>query len=119
MQKRFFLTLLLIPFISLSQIRGIVQTSDGPLEGASVLIVGENKGDVTDNDGVFQIDLAPGIYKLMISYVGFESQSKTVVNSKEKSKDILIQLKTDASLDEVVVSGNLKPIRRKARTTQS
>ena len=112
MRKHYLILLLLIPFFGLSQVKGIVQTNDGYLEGASVLIVGENKGVVTDSQGVFQIDLEPGVYKLMVSYVGFESQSKTVDYSKGMSKDVLIQLKTDASLDEVIVSGNLKPIRR-------
>ena len=77
---------LLILFVSLSEcyalqqersvIKGIVTGTDaGPLQGATVIVVGTNNGAVTDSEGMFTI--YPGYespVSLKISFIGYEEQ---------------------------------------------
>ncbi len=49
------------------------------LIGASVVIEGTTIGAATDTDGVYVIsNVAPGSYAVMVSFIGFESQSQSV-----------------------------------------
>lgn len=49
------------------------------LIGASVVLKGTTTGTVTDIDGTFNFEVAVGNYTVVISYVGFEPQEKSVV----------------------------------------
>ena len=70
-----------------------------PLVGASVKQLGTSKGTVTDGDGRFRLNIAPGT-KLIVSYVG--SKDRVVRASQSMS----IVLDDDvSSIDEVVVVG--------------
>ena len=74
-------------------------TTGEPVIGASVLEEGTNNGTITDFDGNFQLNVAPGA-QLVISYVGYKTQ-----NVKAAS-NLRIQLAEDAEvLEEVVVTG--------------
>ena len=53
---------------------GTVSDADGPLPGATVVVKGTNTGVTTDFDGNFSIQAA-GDDTLVVSYVGFQSQS--------------------------------------------
>lgn len=83
-------------------ITGTVTDDDGiPLPGATVTVIGTNRGTTTDFDGNFSIEAREGD-KLQISFVGFQTFEVSISNQKE----LLITLETDnASLDEVVVVG--------------
>ncbi|MGI0107324.1 SusC/RagA family TonB-linked outer membrane protein [Salinimicrobium sp. WS361] len=84
------------------QITGTVVDGDGiPLPGANVIIKGTTTGTLTDFDGKFAIEAAPGDV-LVFSYIGYET-IETVVDDQQ---DLAITLAPDtASLDEVVVVG--------------
>ena len=70
-----------------------------PVIGASVLVQGTKTGTVTDIDGNFTLDDVEG-KKLVISYVGMESQTVTARNGMK------VTLKADShNLQEVVVTG--------------
>lgn len=91
-------------FFSLSiyaqQFSGNVTDENGiPLPGASVIVQGTNSGVVTDFDGNFSIETSMG-ETLVISFVGYASQSITVNSNSSLS----IQLSPDVLLDEVVVT---------------
>ena len=70
-----------------------------PVIGASVIVQGTKTGTVTDIDGNFTLDDVEG-KKLVISYVGMESQTVIAKNGMK------VTLKADShNLQEVVVTG--------------
>lgn len=77
----------------------IVDTSDTPLVGVSVLEKGTNNGTITDMDGSFTLSVNEGA-ELAISYVGYQSLT---VNAKE-SLGVLVMKEDTELLDEVVVT---------------
>ncbi|MBC9797763.1 SusC/RagA family TonB-linked outer membrane protein [Sinomicrobium weinanense] len=92
-------------------VKGVVTDEQGiPLPGATVLIKGTKQGEVTDFDGNFSIEAAPGNV-LVITYVGYEPREVTVSDQT----DIKVVLKsTDTRLDEVVVTAlGIKKEKRK------
>ena len=78
----------------------VISQDDGmPVIGASVIVQGTKTGTVTDIDGNFTLDDVEG-KKLVISYVGMESQTVTARNGMK------VTLKADShNLQEVVVTG--------------
>lgn len=79
----------------------VVDVAGNPVIGANVLEVGTTNGAITDLDGRFSLNVAPGA-KLKISYIGFDDQIVTVGTQR----DIQIKLKENSeALDEVVVVG--------------
>ncbi|WP_460541181.1 SusC/RagA family TonB-linked outer membrane protein [Echinicola sediminis] len=89
--------------ILFKEITGVVTDENGePLPGASVLVEGEpNRGTVTDIEGNYSIDVAPG-KTLMFSYIGFDSK-KVEVGTQSKI-DVVLEVNAE-SLEEVVVVG--------------
>ena len=85
-------------------VRGMVIGSDDkePVIGASVVIDGTNKGDVTNIDGQFALKLPPDT-SLVISYIGYKTK-KVRVSSLLHSDDNVIVLEEDryAMLDGIV-----------------
>lgn len=78
----------------------VTDAQNEPLIGATVMVAGTNTGTVTDIDGKFSLNVAPG-KTLRISYVGYNT-----VDVKATAKPMSITLKEDnALLDEVVVVG--------------
>ena len=86
-------------------IKGSVKDDTGePLMGANVLVVGTDKGVVTDFDGNFEIVAKTGDV-LEFSYVGMETQTYTITSDTD-TNTISIQLDANSEqLDEVVVIG--------------
>ena len=76
-------------------VRGMVIGSDDkePVIGASVVIDGTNKGDVTNIDGQFALKLPPDT-SLVISYIGYKTK-KVRVSSLLRSENNVIILKVD------------------------
>jgi len=82
-------------------IKGTVSDNAGPIIGATVKVKGAATGVVTDLNGNFSIQAAPGS-TLTVSYVGY-STKEVRVNGRQ---DIKITLSEDAEmLNEVVVVG--------------
>lgn len=68
--------------------------------GATVQVKGKNSGVITDGDGKFTINAAPGDV-LLISYIGYETKEVKVINGKV----LVVELIEDAKqLEEVVVT---------------
>jgi len=107
-----FLTLFLLSIgVSFAQnkITGTVLEENGePCIGATVAIQGEKAGvgvTVTDFDGKFSLAVPAG-KKLVISYIGMETQTVTPKNGMK------VYLKNSAALQEIVVTGMTKMDRR-------
>ena len=95
-----------VPFV-----KGTVFSKGQPLEGASVIVTGSNKGTITDASGIFNLDIS-GIKnpRIIISYLGYKSFIKKLNFKKLNLGNIILKL--DDQLDEVVISGTLKPVSR-------
>ncbi|WP_179008794.1 SusC/RagA family TonB-linked outer membrane protein [Winogradskyella forsetii] len=83
-------------------VTGTVTTAeDGlPLPGASVIVKGTSKGQQTDFDGKYAIQVNQGDV-LLISYVGMKNVEVTVGSSSTYD----VALEADSALDEVIVVG--------------
>jgi hypothetical protein len=104
---------LLFPFITLAQngvITGIVTRAvdKTPLPLANVFLSNSTAGTTTNSDGSFILrDLKPGQYTLVVSLIGFEDYTKTVLVGHDPIKlDIEMGQKVN-QLREVIISSNL------------
>ncbi len=79
----------------------IVDQRGEPIIGANVVEKGTTNGIISDVDGNFSLNVAPGA-TLVISYIGYVDQKISVVG-KEKLNVVLVE--DSQSLDEVVVVG--------------
>jgi len=85
------------------QITGIVvEETNSPLPGASILVKGTETGTTTGVDGRFSLSLPPNSKLLSVSSVGYITKEVEITNSMS---DISIRLEPDVkSLGEVVVT---------------
>jgi TonB-dependent starch-binding outer membrane protein SusC len=98
----FFLSMTVLGFAQTIQIKGkITDEEGGPLPSASIVIEGTAKGTLTDSNGDFTLEDAPSTAKLIVSFVGYDSQIIDV-NNRTTIDVILVEGKT---LEEVVVIG--------------
>nr|MBR6146246.1 TonB-dependent receptor [Paludibacteraceae bacterium] len=97
-----FMALLMIPLLAHADVaNGVVieAGTDEPIIGASILEQGTTNGTITDFDGNFTLNVAPGA-TLVVSYVGYKSQTLPA------GTNLRIQLAEDSDvLEEVVVTG--------------
>lgn len=110
-QSRIFLLLGLLLCIGFSsyaqqsrQISGVVNVEGeaDPVPGISLLIMGTQRGTVTDLDGRFSINASTG-ETLTVSYIGYETQD-IVIGEGQSSLDITLTA-AFGDLGEVVVMG--------------
>jgi outer membrane receptor for ferrienterochelin and colicin len=95
---------LIIQNIRAQSVHGYVleEGENAPLIGASVFWLGTTIGTSTDANGKFTIDAPAELpAKLVISFVGFQSDTLVVKNSK---KEINAHLSQSVKLDEVTVT---------------
>jgi TonB-linked SusC/RagA family outer membrane protein len=79
----------------------IIDKDGAPLPGVTITVLGTTRGVITDNDGSFTIDAAPGD-KLVFSFIGMESQIIDVDNKTNIS--ITLLEKTEELADVTVVA---------------
>ena len=80
----------------------VVDATGEPVIGASVIVKGTSNGTVTDFDGNFTVVNVPANGNLVISYVGYRTQTISVAGKSQ----IKVTLEEDKQLlDEVVVVG--------------
>lgn len=93
-------------------ITGLVTHNTALIENATIEIVGTPFASQTDISGSYTIqDLPFGTYKIQITALGYITQKKNIA-IKSNTK-INFDLQTDNNeLNEVVVSGTLKPVKR-------
>jgi outer membrane receptor for ferrienterochelin and colicins len=88
------------------QLMGLVirkddQGADEAVAGANVHWLGTSSGIASGENGIFMIDRIPGKDKLVISFIGYKSDTVTVTNQTT----IKVELKSIQELKEVVVEG--------------
>ncbi len=109
LKKRFLLLLFIVLSTNLSalaqasNVTGTVKDETGePVPGATVMIKGTQVGTVTDIDGVFNIQAAPGA-TLVVSFIGY-TPSEVAVQSGQTTYNVTINTSM-SDLSEVVVVG--------------
>ncbi len=103
----FLMSLMAIAAFAQGSVSGVAldgETKEG-LIGASVLLEGTAKGNITEFDGSFVIaDVTPGTYNLVISYVGYTTKTMEVVVTNQLLELGEIAIESDAiGLDAVNV----------------
>lgn len=101
---------LLIPSVIYSQgvnLSGYVAGTDSvAVTGATITLKGTTFGTVSDKNGFYKLNrVRPGTYTLRVSFLGFETQEKTVdVHNTDTHFDFHIK-ESNIDLEEVVVTG--------------
>ncbi|SDX97539.1 Outer membrane receptor proteins, mostly Fe transport [Lutibacter oricola] len=89
----------------------VVDESNQPLPGASIVVKGTKTGASTDFDGNFAFDSKSANGSILVSFVGYETKT---VNFTGSTKFGAISLKPSAeSLDEIVITATSFAIDRK------
>jgi len=73
-----------------------------PLLGANVYWLDTTVGAITDEEGKFSISYKKEYEKLIVSFIGFTSDTITISNPNQKIYHVL---KSSSNLDEIVVTG--------------
>ena len=83
-----------------NDVKGIVKDASGePIIGATIRVVGQDGGAITDFDGNFTVKAAPGA-KIQVSYIGYKTVELPV------SANMVVTLQDDTQLlSDVVVIG--------------
>ncbi|NHN25661.1 TonB-dependent receptor [Flavobacterium jejuense] len=113
--KKIFLLFGFITALSSGQttIKGKILTNNEALAFASVFIPTLNLGINSDENGFYLLKNIPnGTYSITYSFIGFKSKKKNITVNNETDITINITLEENHSLDEVVVTGTLKPVSR-------
>lgn len=88
--------------------RVIDNSNKQPLPGANVILVGTEKGAATDDNGYFKIEgIEENIYKLQITYIGYQAHLETdvrVVRSKATFVEDIELMPSSLAGDKVLVT---------------
>ena len=94
----------------------IVKGTEESIPFATVMILGTNRGAVSNEEGQFEFrKLAAGKYMLRVQVMGYKTQEKTITVSAEATSVVHFQMEeVSFTTDEVVVSANRNEVSRKA-----
>ncbi len=81
----------------------VVDVNGDPVIGASVQVMGQSMGTITNLDGEFTLSSVPANALVVVSYIGFEKK-EIKVSDLQKSSRVILREDT-ATLEEVVVVG--------------
>jgi iron complex outermembrane recepter protein len=98
-----------IGFAQTGTIKGTVRTSSGgSAEFVNVALKGLSKGAATRKDGSYEIlEVRPGSYKLVATFIGFQTQEKQVQLESGQTLTVDFTLdKVSAALEEIEVTEN-------------
>lgn len=84
-------------------------TSTIPLEGASIFWINTQQGTVSDNKGKFKIPFSSETNRLVISYIGFKTDTLTIIQSY--ISHLMVSSEAE-SLDEVTLTQRRKAIQK-------
>ena len=89
----------------------VVDETNQPLPGASVLVKGTTNGTSTDFNGKFSLQSTSNEGVIVVSFIGFTSSEASFSASKNK---VTVQLLEDmGSLDEIIITATSFAIDRK------
>ncbi len=82
-------------------------SSNETLIGVNILVPEASTGVVTNDYGYYSIRLPEGEYKIEISYLGFQSQQRTVILDQNKKLDFQLS-EASETLEEVVITSDIE-----------
>ena len=98
-----------IVFAQERTLNGTVYSEGSPLNGASLRIKGSNLGTITNENGDFLIKFSEKSNNhLIISFIGHKSKQIEIDPNNDDLGVIILDL--NESLNEIVISGTLKPV---------
>lgn len=86
--------------------RGVVvdKTTQQALIGATVVVEGTTKGTTTDATGSFELNLAPGDYRIVISYISYLTQQLDIRVSEGMAETLVVLEPDNQVLASVTVT---------------
>ena len=101
----------LCSFSQMGSVRGSVLSGGQPVQGANITLPSNHNGVMADSSGKFSLSGIPsGMYLVKVSATGYQPAEKRI-QIKNDTVDLLFDLNIQSSsLDEVVVTGTLKPV---------
>jgi outer membrane receptor for ferrienterochelin and colicins len=110
MRSYIFLIFLFVPSVILSQegnISGRITSADSSsIAGATIIIKATTVGTVSDKNGLYEIHrIRPGTYTIRVSFLGYETQEKTVYLRNGDINEDFVLKESDMDLNEIVVTG--------------
>ena len=94
---------------------GKVSDNSGVLSYANIYIKNTKLGTSSSENGQYQIKNIPnGTYTVIISSIGYKTKSRKITFNKNDKTIRNFLLESDNSLDEIVVSGTLRPVSKSA-----
>ena len=116
MKNYIILTLLLISQVGISQsIKGKITSKNGDaIPFANIFLKNTKLGTNSTEDGSYELNYKlKGKYTLVVSSIGFKTfTSNLVLDGNNRVKNIVLE--DDNSLDEIVISGTLRPVSKTA-----
>ena len=85
----------------------IEDTNQEPILGANIKIANTDLGTTSDFDGLFSFQLAEGTYLLEFSYLGFETEVREIILSKDTYIEVILKT-SDEQLSEIIITENLE-----------
>ena len=120
---RFLLTIIFFLFVSLrasaqtGTLKGTVKDANGlPVAGASVLVDGTQKGTTTNATGSYMLQVKPGTYTLVISYVGTATQRFSVSVTENGTVETNAGMIATGDLTTVIVGSRSNTVRTRLQT---
>jgi len=80
----------------------VYSENNEPLVNATVRVVNENIGTVTDAQGKYEIKLLEGLNRISVSSMGYQTEIFEVIATKDVVKNVFLKI-DQKQLDEVVV----------------
>lgn len=116
MKKIIFLLLaFLLPFYLFSQSGFVAKgkildaVTKQPLQAASVFAENTTLGTATDSEGNFTLYLPDGGYNLVITFTGYQTETKRITSRDEGNNSILVELKQkEKELQDVVIKASFE-----------
>lgn len=93
-------------------IKGTIRNSKETLDGASIIVEGKSKGTHTNTTGNYTLQVKPGTYTLVISYVGHQKKSIQITVANKQIITVDIELVKIEDLQKVTVVGTRSKIVR-------
>ncbi len=92
----------------------VLDEDEKPLSNVSVVILGQQKGIVTNDSGAFRLRVtADRAFAIVFSYTGFKSQQKNFLLNENEEEKVVIRLEREGKvLEEVIVTD--QPDRKEA-----
>ena len=117
--KNLFKTLILFSLTILTTLHVVAQTGkisgtimDGefnePMAFANILIKNTTKGTTSDFDGKYNIDIEPGLYTVVFSYIGYQTIEISDVNVVADDDVILDVTLNTNSLENVIITTTIR-----------